>query len=101
MRKILIGTLFCGIAGLAYADPPKIFADDGTYLGKLGSSLDPESVHNPLGIYGSPLSPNSINNPLGVYGSPYSPQSPNNIFNKSPTSIAPSEPIAPACALGC
>lgn len=58
---------------------PKLFADDGTYLGRLNANpLDPESVSNPVGRYGSRVSPTSIHNPVGTYGSRVSPQSPNN-----------------------
>jgi hypothetical protein len=58
---------------------PKVYARDGTYLGKLSSDPnDPESISNPNGIYGSRYSPLSINNPNGRYGNRYSPLSPNN-----------------------
>lgn len=94
MRK-LTGLLLCMVVAPACAEAPKIFAEDGTYLGNLGSRFDPESVNNPQGIYGSPHSPNSINNPHGVYGSPYSPQSPNSIYGGGIL-------IKPACVgLGC
>ncbi|MGH0038278.1 MAG: hypothetical protein ACQGVK_24870 [Myxococcota bacterium] len=65
---------------------PKLYADDGTYLGRLNANpLDPESVSNPVGRYGSPTSPTSINNPTGRYGSRTSPQSPNNpVTTRSP-----------------
>src|SRR5207302_7340856 len=55
---------------------PRIYASDGTYLGKLSANrYDPESVSNPYCQYGSPYSPTSINNRYGQYGSPYSPRS--------------------------
>ncbi|MFZ4484825.1 MAG: hypothetical protein ACOYOL_12705, partial [Chthoniobacterales bacterium] len=45
-------------------DAPKIYAEDGTYLGRLSENrFDPESTANPYGRYGSPYSPTSINNP--------------------------------------
>lgn len=60
---------------------PKIYAEDGTYLGRLSENrFDPESTANPYGRYGSPYSPTSINNPYSKYGSPYSPSSPNNPY---------------------
>ena len=63
----------------------RIYAEDGTYLGKLNSNqYDPESVSNPYGQYGSEYSPNSINNPYGTYGSEYSPQSPTNPYSATP-----------------
>jgi hypothetical protein len=63
------------------AAAPKIYAQDGTYLGRLSENrFDPESTANPYGRYGSPYSPTSINNPYSRYGSPYSPNSPNNPY---------------------
>jgi|GEM_PF-2798169 len=51
---------------------PKIYAADGTYLGKLSSNrYDPESISNPYGRYGNSYG-NTINNPYSKYGSPYS-----------------------------
>ena len=56
-------------------DAPKIYAQDGTYLGKLSSNpYDSESISNPYGRYGSPYS-NGLMNPYSAYGSPYSSQS--------------------------
>jgi hypothetical protein len=58
---------------------PKLYAQDGTYLGKVSSNtLDPESISNPVGRYGSPVSPVSVNNPVGRYGSSVSSESANN-----------------------
>jgi hypothetical protein len=60
---------------------PKIFAQDGTYLGRLnGNTFDPESVANPFGRYGNPYSASSINNPYGRFGNPFSSESPSNPF---------------------
>jgi hypothetical protein len=65
----------------AMAQPPQLYAPDGTYLGNLSTNqYDPNSVSNPYGRYGSPYSPDSINNPYGKYGSPYSPNSVRNPF---------------------
>ena len=58
---------------------PKLYAQDGTYLGKVSSNtLDPESISNPVGRYGSSVSPVSVNNPVGRYGSSVSSESANN-----------------------
>jgi len=60
---------------------PEIFAQDGTYLGRLSANpYAPDSTSNPYGVYGSPFSPTSINNSFSVYGSPFSPQSANNPY---------------------
>ena len=60
---------------------PKIYAQDGTYLGKVSSNpYDPDSTSNPNGKYGSQYSSTSVNNPYGKYGSPYSSESANNPY---------------------
>jgi hypothetical protein len=62
-------------------DTPKLYSQDGEYLGKVSSNpYDPESISNPYGQYGSRYSPNSVNNPYGQYGSQYSSQSANNPY---------------------
>lgn len=69
------------LATQAMADAPKLYAPDGTYLGKLTTDkYDPESITNPYGDYGSKYSQNSIHNKYGTYGSPYSDQSPKNLY---------------------
>lgn len=69
------------LARIAYADPPSIYAPDGTYLGVLSSNeYDTDSVSNRYGRYGDPYSPDSINNPYGRYGDPYSPDSVTNPY---------------------
>lgn len=63
----------------------RIFAQDGTYLGRLNSNpYDPESIANPYGRYGSPYSSTSISNPYSPYGSPYSSLSPTNPYASTP-----------------
>jgi hypothetical protein len=71
----------------------EIYAQDGTYLGRLNSNrYDPESVANPYGTYGSPYSSESINNPYSQYGSPYSSLSPNNPYTTTPPVVVYHEP---------
>lgn len=54
---------------------PRIYAEDGTYLGKLSANrYDPESISNPYGRYGSKYG-NNLMNPYSIYGSRYSSQS--------------------------
>ena len=63
----------------------RIYAQDGTYLGKLNANrYDPESVSNPYGAYGSRYSPTSIQNPYSTYGSKYSYLSPTNPYATRP-----------------
>jgi len=67
---------------------PQLFAQDGTYLGRLNSNqYDSESIANPYGRYGSRYSPDSVNNPYGRYGSRYSSESPRNPYATKPPVI--------------
>ena len=71
--------VFTGI--LAHAGPPKIYSEDGKYLGDASANqYDKNSVSNPYGKYGSPYEKDSINNPQGRYGSPFSKDSVNNPY---------------------
>jgi hypothetical protein len=71
----------------------RIYAQDGTYLGRLNSNrYDPESVSNPYGTYGSPYSSTSINNPYSSYGSPYSSESATNPYTITPPVVIYGEP---------
>ena len=94
MRTLRVVTLLLQIATLllmglvlvrlAHAEPPAIYAADGTFLGVLSSNkYDPNSVADDYGRYGSPYSPDSINNPYGKYGDPYSPDSVTNPYATS------------------
>ena len=48
---------------------PRIYSDDGTYLGELSQNrYAPDSVNNRFGRYGSKYSSDSINNKYGNYG---------------------------------
>ena len=70
------------------SDGGRIYAADGTYLGRLNANkYDPESVANPYGQYGSPYSATSIRSPYSVYGSPYSALSPNNPYSMQPPAV--------------
>lgn len=67
------------------SDGGRIYAADGTYLGRLNANRhDPEGVSNPYGRYGSPYSSTSIRKPYSAYGSPYSAISPNNPYASQP-----------------
>ena len=75
------------------SDGGRIYAADGTYLGRLNANpYDPESVANPFGRYGSPYSATSIRNPYTTYGSPYSPISPNNPYASRPPVVVYRQP---------
>jgi hypothetical protein len=74
-----------GVTNPYATDTPKIYGQDGTYLGKLSSNrFDPESVSNPYGKYGSPYSSTSINNPYSAWGSPFGSQSATNPYATRP-----------------
>lgn len=73
--------LVLAFAASAVAGPPRIYADDGTYLGDLSANqYAPNSISNRYGKYGNPYATESINNQYGKYGNPYSPHSPNNPY---------------------
>lgn len=81
MYKTIIAVLLITASASVLADPPKIYSQDGKYLGTLSNNkFDPDSVSNQFGRYGSKFSPDSINNKFGTYGSPYSNQSVRNPY---------------------
>jgi hypothetical protein len=71
-------------------DAPRIYASDGTYLGKLSKDKhDPESISNPHGKYGSRYG-DSLRNPYSPYGNRYSSTSANNPYaDDAPRIYAP------------
>ena len=76
----------------AHADAPRIYSQDGRYLGNLSTNrYDANSINNPYGRYGSRYSSDSVNNPYGRYGSRYSNESANNPYaTQAPVIFAPS-----------
>ena len=87
MRYVIAVLLLC-ILSVAQADPPKLYSQDGKYLGTLSNNrFDADSVSNPYGKYGSRYSADSINNPYGRYGSRFSSESPNNPYASRPPVI--------------
>src|SRR5262245_65231446 len=95
MKLLCSAFLLIAAAGSALAEAPRIYADDGTYLGRLSANkYDSESVSNEYGRYGSPYSSTSINNPYSRYGSPYSSHSARNPYATSaPVIVSPSPSI--------
>jgi hypothetical protein len=78
---VVIVLSFAGWIGEALADAPKIYSQDGKYLGNLSANqFDPDSVNNEFGRYGSEFSPDSINNEFGRYGSEFSNESARNPY---------------------
>lgn len=69
MKTWMLAVVVMLSGGMASGAEVRLYAEDGTYLGKAGASrFDPESIDNPFGEYGSKFSPNSIRNPYGKYG---------------------------------
>ena len=68
MKTWMLAVVVMLSGGMASGAEVKLYAEDGTYLGKAGASrFDPESIDNPFGEYGSKFSPNSINNRFSPY----------------------------------
>lgn len=67
----------------------KIIAQDdaNTYLGKIASEYDSESIFNEYGTYGSEYSLNSVWNNYGKFGGEYSSYSPFNRYTSTPPMI--------------
>ncbi len=62
-----------------------IFAQDGTYLGKISANkYEQDSISNQYGTYGSSYSSTSIFNRYGQYGSDYSSLSPFSTYGSQP-----------------
>jgi|TARA_R100000049_G_C1933052_1_gene76897 hypothetical protein len=61
-----------------------IVSQDGTFLGRLTSEADRDSVFNEFGPYGSEFSDTSIWNEFGQYGGEFSEYSPFNEFAAHP-----------------
>lgn len=72
-----------------------LIAQDGanTYLGKLGSKYDSDSVFNSYGTYGSEYSVESIWNKYGQFGGEYSTYSAFNQYTSSPPMIVKNKQI--------
>ena len=62
-------------------------AHDGTYLGRVGSEYDAESIFNQYGNHGSQYSATSIWNQYGSYGGEYSALSAFNQYTNTPPSL--------------
>ncbi len=82
MTSGITGRTFCGeILGAAFV------AQDGTFLGKMASELDQDSVLNEFGPHGNEFSSVSIWNELGNYGSEFGSYSAFSEFASSPPLI--------------
>lgn len=70
-----------------------IFAPDGTYLGSVTSSFDPDSIGNPHGQHGSEFATESIRNEFGMYGGEFAAYSPFNPYTTTPPLIVHNERV--------
>ena len=71
----------------ATASGATVIAEDGTYLGKIASEYNVESIFNDYGKYGGKYSGTSIWNEYGRYGGEYSRQSPFNKYSSTPPAL--------------
>jgi len=73
----------------AFLNGAVIIAQDSgnTYLGKITSSFDSESIFNEFGSYGSEFSSNSIWNRFSTFGNEFNNDSPFNEFTSRPPMI--------------
>lgn len=64
----------------------KIVAQDdkNTYLGKIASAFDGESIFNEFGTYGNEFNAQSIWNQFGTFGNEFNTKSPHNQFTTTP-----------------
>lgn len=67
--------------------------DDNTYLGRISSAYDSESIFNEYGTYGSEYNSSSIWNKYATYGSEYSSYSPHNKYTSTPPMIVKNRKI--------
>ena len=67
--------------------------DKNTFLGKITSAYDSESIFNEYGTYGSPYNSSSIWNTYGTFGSEYNSLSPHNSFTSTPPMIIKNQKI--------
>jgi len=80
---------------IAYLRGAKIIAQDSdnTYLGKLASKYESDSVFNKYGTYGNKYSSTSIWNTYSSFGSQYSSYSPFNKFSTSPPMLVKDDKV--------
>lgn len=62
----------------------RLVAQDGTFLGTVGSEYDPDSIFNEHSLYGSEYGPDSIHNEYSIHGSAHSDYSPYNEYAARP-----------------
>lgn len=67
--------------------------DANTYLGKIASQYDSDSIFNEYGTYGSEYSSSSIWNEYSTFGSEYSDYSPFNEYTSTPPMIIKNQQI--------
>jgi len=67
--------------------------EKNTYLGKISSAYDSESIFNEYATYGSEYNSSSIWNKYATFGSEYSTYSPNNSYTSTPPMIVKNKKI--------
>jgi hypothetical protein len=61
-----------------------VYAQDGTYLGRLTNAFDSQSILNTFGSFGSQFSSTSMYNTFSQYGSQFATYSAYNSFTNTP-----------------
>jgi len=93
--ELILAALAGGLSGLNASsasdctriEGSRIVAPDGTFLGKITSKFDGESIFNPYGTFGNSYSSSSIWNKYSTWGSSYSSSSPFNRYTTSPPQV--------------
>lgn len=67
--------------------------DKNTFLGKIASAYDSDSIFNEYGTYGSEYNSSSIWNQYATFGSEYSAYSPHNSYTSTPPMIIKNKKI--------
>lgn len=91
-RVLLIGALLASASAPVSAqnsacaafEGALVISPDGTYLGKVTSSYDSDSIFNNYSTFGSSYSSKSVWNDYGPYGSEYSSKSARNSYASQP-----------------
>jgi hypothetical protein len=84
----LVAADFGSTRGLEWLEDKLLFAQDGTFLGKISKNrFSMDSISNQFGPHGNRYASTSIFNKFGQYGSSFGAQSPFNQFAQTPPRV--------------